>query len=148
MWKGTNIAVGLLLVLAIGIWYFSASFTADSGNGLNSAAFPRAYATILAVLAVVLDYDNNKQRDLRTLFAWESPGLKRAGLVLIVTVLYCIFLSYLGFILLTPVCLIILMLIMDQDKFWTKLLASLSTTALIYLVFEVLLNVQLPSWSF
>jgi len=148
MQKGTNIAVGLLLVLAVSIWYFSASFAGDSGNGLDSAAFPRAYATILGLLAVALAYDTNKHRDVRTLFAWESPGMKRAGLVLIITITYCIFLSYLGFILLTPLCLIVLMLVMDRDKVWTKLLASLTTTALIYLVFEVLLNVQLPSWSF
>lgn len=79
---------------------------------------------------------------LRTL--WEGTKWWRAGIVIALLALFCIFLPYLGFILTSFLIMIILFRLVDKPKWVPTILFSLLTTTGFYLLFQVWLKSQLP----
>jgi hypothetical protein len=140
MKKGNLVAAVLLFALAVAIWVGSAKFPPDS------AFFPRAIAVIMASLTVVMLAESHWSRD-EAVFDWHNIDYTRTVKVFAVTALYSCLLDYIGFIILTPLCLTVMMLIMENDKYLSKILASVITTLCIYLIFEVMLDVPLPVWG-
>lgn len=150
MKTGTWIAGLLLLLLASGIWILSASFPpSDIGNTPGPALFPRLVAVMLVVLTVLMWLESVRRDDDSKLFNWANPGMVRNGQLLVLSIAYCGLLGYVGFLVLTPICLLIMMLLMQRRGMlgW-MIFSSLAATAAIYLVFQVFLDVPLPTWSF
>ena len=106
-------------------------------------------ASIMAVLTVLMLLENVRKNEKGKLFDWASPGMVRNLLLFALSAVYCSLLSYIGFLILTPICLLIMMLIMQRKGMlgW-MMFSSLAATAAIYMVFQVLLDVPLPTWSF
>lgn len=150
MKTGNWIAVLLFLFLSTAIWTMTAGFPpSDDPNIPGAAFFPRLIAMIIAGLTVLMAIENVRTNDKSKLFDWTNPGLKRNFLLLIVSSVYCYLLGNIGFLILTPICLMIMMLIMElKGRLGWKLFSSVAATVAIYLVFEVFLDVPLPTWSF
>lgn len=145
---GNYVAAVFLFALCGSVWYLSADFPGSQGNIPGPAFFPRGLALVLALLTGLLLYTNRNTSVKEKLFDFHGPGIKRALIMLATTVAYSFLVNIVGFILLTPLCLLLMMLIMEPEKIVVKVIASVATTAILYLVFEVGLNVPLPAWSF
>ena len=150
MKTGNWVAAVFLLSLSSAIWILTSSFPpSDIANTPGPAFFPRLIAVIMAVLTVFMLRENARKNDKSLLFDWASPGMVRNALLFVLSAAYCGLLSFIGFLILTPICLVIMMLIMQRKGMlgW-MIFSSLAATAAIYLVFQVLLDVPLPTWSF
>ncbi|EAX48874.1 conserved hypothetical protein [Thermosinus carboxydivorans Nor1] len=144
MRTGTYVAALFLILLSALVWHWSAAFPANIIPNVPSPAFfPRAVALVLAVLAILIIVAARRDSD-EPLFNLAEPGFKRVLAALVITTAYCLLLNIAGFLLLTPICLVALMLLMEPGKIVTKILAAAAATAIIYLSFQVLLDVPLP----
>jgi putative tricarboxylic transport membrane protein len=150
MKTGTWAAGLCLLLLSCAVWILSASFPpSDIANTPGPAFFPRLVVLILVGLTGLMFLENVRKNENSRLFDWASPGMVRNLLLFVLSAVYCGLLGYIGFLILTPICLLVMMLIMQRKGMlgW-MMFSSLAATAAIYLVFQVLLDVPLPTWSF
>jgi len=141
MKRGNWIAGMLLIMLAVSVWFGSAGFPPES------SFFPRVISVVIIVLTAIMLIETKAVKD-ETVFEWAAANYPRTGKVFVLTAFYSFLLGYFGFIFLTPIALLAIMLVMEKGNYGTKIIASVLTTASIYLVFEVLLDVPLPAWSF
>jgi putative tricarboxylic transport membrane protein len=150
MKTGNWLAVLFFISVSVAIWVMTASFPpSDDPNIPGAAFFPRLVAIIMVVLTVMMAVENVRKNNNCKLFDLASPGLKRNGWLFIISTVYCVLLNYIGFLILTPFALFIMMLVLSrQGLFGWKIFSSVVATVSIYLVFEVLLDVPLPTWSF
>ena len=139
--KGSLIAGVLTLMLAGAVWLGSAAYPTDS------AFFPRAISVLILILTVLMLIENKSIKD-RQVFDWHQFDYLRTFKVCAITCIYIFLLSFVGFLITTPICLFILMQVMEKGDARIKLASSLGTTAGIYFVFEFMLDVPLPAWSF
>ena len=137
MKRGSIVAGILLIALAIVVWIGSAAFTADSSY------FPRAVAAILTVLMLL---ENRTVKD-QVIFEWDKFNYRRTAIVFVITGIYLVLMAYVGFLITTPICLLIMMQVLEKGDWKVKILSSVITTAAIYFVFEKMLDVPLPAWS-
>lgn len=150
MKTGNWIAAFLITSLSAAIWIMTAGFPpSEDPNIPGPAFFPRLVAMVMVVLAVLMSIENVRKNDRSRLFDWANPGLKRNFLLFTLSTIYCFLLSYIGFLILTPFFLMIMMLVMKrQGLFGWKVFSSVTATVAIYLIFEVFLDVPLPTWAF
>lgn len=141
MKRGSLIAGVLLLILAVGIWIGSSSFESDS------AFFPRAVAIAIIVLTTLMLIENRAVSD-QIIFDWSKYNYARTAKVFLITCVYLVLLAYVGFLITTPLCLILLMIVMEKGDYKLKLLSAAVTTGCIYFVFQIMLDVPLPAWAF
>lgn len=141
MKRGNWIAGMLLIMLAVSVWFGSAGFPPES------SFFPRVISVIIIMLTAIMLIDTKAAKD-ETVFDWAVDNYPRTAKIFVLTSLYSFLLGYFGFIFLTPIGLLAMMLVMEKGNYRSKIVASVLTTASIYLVFEVLLDVPLPAWSF
>lgn len=141
MKRGSIIAGGLLLVLAAAVWIGSGSFTEDS------AFFPRAVAVAIVVLTTLMLIENRTVKD-EVVFDWSQFNYYRTTKMFLLTCIYLVLLPFIGFLVATTVCLVIMMCVLEKGDLKMKIFSSLLTTASIYFVFQVMLDVPLPAWSF
>ena len=147
MKTGNYIAALILYILALSVWFLTRSFPVEMGNIPGPAFFPRAIAGVLVVLITLMLLDNRRAKN-EPLFDFDSPGFRRAMMMLVLTTVYVLAVGYIGFLILTPICLFAMMWLMERGFFLVKAFAALVSTGALYLVFEVLLVVPLPAWSF
>jgi len=139
--RGSIVAGVLLILLAIIVWIVSAQFAP------NSAFFPRAVAAAMLVLTVLMLMENRTVRD-EVVFDWEKFNYRRTAIIFVITSIYLVLLAYVGFLITTPVSLLLMMQVLEKGDWKLKILSSVITTASIYFVFQVMLDVPLPVWSF
>lgn len=150
MKTGNWLAVLLFMAISAAIWIMTASFPpSDNPSIPGPVFFPRVVAIIMVVLAVLMAVENVRTNDNNKLFDLANPGLKRNVRLFVISAAYCFLLNYIGFLILTPIVLLIMMFALKrQGLLGWKIFSSFVATAAIYLVFEVLLDVPLPIWSF
>ena len=150
MKTGNWLAILLFMTISAAIWIMTASFPPSDDPGIPGPVFfPRLVAIIMVVLTVLMAVENVRTNDNTKLFDLANPGLKRNVKLFVISAVYCFLLNYSGFLILTPIALIIMRLVLQrQGLFGWKIFSSFVATGAIYLVFEVLLDVPLPTWSF
>ena len=138
------------MTISTAIWIMTASFPPSDDPGIPGPIFfPRVVVIIMVVLTVLMAVENVRTNDKSKLFDLANPGLKRNVRLFVISATYCFLLNYIGFLILTPIVLLIMMFALKrQGLFGWKIFSSFAATAAIYLVFEVLLDVPLPIWSF
>ena len=141
MKRGSIIAGVLLFALAAAIWLGSGSFMSES------AFFPRAVAVAIVVLTTLMLIENRSVTD-EAVFDWSQFNYFRTAKMFLITCIYLALLPYIGFLITTTVCLIIMMCVLEKGDLKLKIFSSVLTTACIYFVFQVMLDVPLPAWSF
>ena len=141
MKQGSVIAGILLMILAIALWIGSSSFPP------GSMVFPRAIAVAIVILTALMLVENASIKDF-SVFDWQRFNYFRTISAAVLTCIYMAQLAYVGFLVSTPIYLLMMMYIMEKGGFWTKIAASLATTGAVYFVFAFLLDVPLPAWDF
>ena len=113
----------------------------------ESAFFPRAVAVAIVVLTTLMLIENRSVTD-EAVFDWSQFNYFRTAKMFLITCIYLALLPYIGFLITTTVCLIIMMCVLEKGDLKLKIFSSVLTTACIYFVFQVMLDVPLPAWSF
>ena len=146
--KKANIVVGFLGILLGGyVIYTSSGFPENlSAVDPGSAYFPTLIGYFVIVLFLILIALSlmGKGADINEVLQ-ITPGIKRAGLGIMLFAAYCVLFKPLGFILVTVVFSYICMLLLQNRKYIQMLIVSIATSVSIYYVFASLLGAKLPA---
>jgi putative tricarboxylic transport membrane protein len=127
------------------LWSLKYGFGSLSEPGVGFITF--FVGAILSLLSLLLFFSSFREKekpvDLREL--WAGRDIKKVLYVLVVLVVYAVLLRPVGFLVSTFVLLFLLFRVKGSYGIWTTLLASFFVTAASYLMFQVWLQVQLPS---
>ena len=163
----SNIIIGIILLIASAFYYYSTmEFPPPSKTeNLGPAFFPALLAAVLAFLALLLILDSfltrrasGKGRDGAVIqgaerleedsFSAEDISYKFLLGTIGLSFFYVALISILGFLISTPLFLIILIRLLGYEKWVNNLTASIGLTAALYLLFAVALGVTLPAGIF
>lgn len=109
--------------------------------------FPKILATALLIVSgiLIINAIMDNSRKTEESFDIKDPGIQRSGIALLVTVLYCLVLNYIGFIISSIVYLTFLMYLLKKRNYIKMTTISVCITLGIYFIFKTVLNITLPS---
>ncbi len=137
-----------IIAIAFSSLFLAITFTFPENPvaDVGPAFLPRTYSVGLYVLAVALFFQGVREVKSKKSEAMSS---KESGYLIfftiIVTILYVFLIPYVGFYLLTPIVVIVLLALTRVKNIWTLTLLPLGTTLFIFIFFEKLLRVPVPS---
>jgi len=108
---------------------------------------PYLFPVLIAILFIIasLSLIIKGQRELRkSSEEVDNRGLKVVAIFTLLVILYYIVLPILGFIITNMVMLSLFFIFLKLRTWWKVLLLSSSITAVLYVVFQLLLHVRLP----
>jgi hypothetical protein len=120
----------------------------DLPNTLGAAFVPWVLAGLLAGLSLMLLVNTISNKDDKTPVSLPKRDLFGITGLLVLIALYVKLMSYLGFIPVSIVFLALLTLVAGSRKPLGILIFSVSTTTIVYLLFQKFFNVQLPAGIF
>jgi hypothetical protein len=120
----------------------------DLPNTLGAAFVPWVLAGLLAGLSLMLLVNTISNKDDNTTVSLPKRDLFGITGLLVLIALYVKLMSYLGFIPVSIVFLALLTLVAGSRKPLGILVFSVSTTTIVYLLFQKFFNVQLPAGIF
>jgi hypothetical protein len=134
------IAVGLLFTLG------SFKYVSLSSGIPNAGFFPFLGGIILIFLSLILlvPVIRQKERSQKDRFFPQKDSLKRLLTAVVILSFYGFGLEYIGFLLTTLVFMIAILRFIEPPDWMTILITSVTATGLCYLIFKLLLKVQLP----
>lgn len=146
--KKADIITGFILLVLAGYVIREAWTMPQSGTfGPGPGFLPLWLGALLAFLAVILLVTSWSRRptekDRQSPFPGVKPLLSVAS-VLLGLALYTLLMETLGFLVDTFLFVAYLMLVVERERWPTAILVAASTTAALYLVFQVLLTITLP----
>ena len=146
----------ILLIVAVVFWQIYAVMTpagiASGGALENAAAYPRGLAIILGILVIlrsvakIIESKKQEVSESETSISWYS--MRTSILLLVVFTLYLLGLGKLGYHIMTPIFLIIILFLVGEKNWLKILLFSVICSLSIAFVFEVLLKIVLPGGVF
>lgn len=114
---------------------------------LSPYLFPVLLSVFGILLSISLFYDGKKAllSGAEPEFVKGDPQkLKKTAIYLVIFLLYYFLMPVLGFFIATTIFLASLFILLGEKKWWIILLLSVSSTAIIYILFGVLLHVRFP----
>ncbi|MDP1990478.1 MAG: tripartite tricarboxylate transporter TctB family protein [Syntrophales bacterium] len=163
----SNIIIGIILLISSVFYYFSTSDfpPATKTENLGPGFFPTILAVVLAFLAILLVLNSllargasGKEKDGAVIqgaerleedsFGAEQISYKFLFGTIGLSFLYVGLLSVLGYLISTPLFLIILIRLLGYEKWGNNVAASIGLTATLYLLFAIALGVNLPAGLF
>ncbi len=154
MFKKAEIVFGGAAVLfALLFFILAGNFPGARGHDVGMAFYPRVLSILIIVLSVIVILQGITRKETESesresLFYTEDKGVQRVVLLILATLIYPYLLQYAGFLILTPVYLGFLMWVIKAGKAKKILFLALLTTVLIYVVFQRLLKIPLPTGLF
>lgn len=153
MGRHLDTVTGLVLVGFSGVVYFIVKDfpTGTAKEGMGARLLPLLLTILLALLSISLLIQGLIRRRKGSGEAEVSPPLLGAHLkipavLVVLLILYLLALDLLGFLIATPVFLIVVMRVLGSA--WrSSALLGVSFTAFIYLIFSLLFQVPLPTGS-
>ena len=152
--KRADFIIGFLgLFLTLYIWITTASFPEDQVVQVGPAFFPRMLAvglgltSLTLIIQAILKVASKGQSSEAETLSLRDPGIRRALTALAATISYCLLLETIGFIPLSIIYLILLMLLLKEKNYIQMGITSVAVTGLLYAVFNMLLNITLPLGS-
>ncbi len=137
-----DLFLGILsIVLLFIVFILSASFPEPHEAQLGAAVFPRIVVLVLAVVGVYIFAQAMGKKNNATV---DINNAQKVILSFFILLLYGLFLKKIGFIILTPIFIAVLLFLMRFSNVVINLLTSMLTTAGIYIIFKILLSVPLP----
>lgn len=123
------------------------SLGGGSSVGLSPQFFPNLLAAVIGLLGILLTVRGRGREE--SLSAGEGFTLKVAQWVRVAKILatlfvYLLVLPYLGFLIATPLCLVVLMLQLGSRRWFLMVTIASATTAVIHVTFRYGLQVLLP----
>lgn len=110
---------------------------------LGSAGYPLFLACTAAILAIPVVTESYRKRGEVALSDLRKPVTKVVSII-ILTALYLLLMEPAGFILLTPLYIVSLLLALGTRKAKTLIVVSIAATAVLYVVFGLFFGVLLP----
>lgn len=146
--KKANIGTGVVGIL-IGAYaiYTASGFPANqSAVDPGAAYFPTLMGGFVVVLCLLLIVRSvmGKGVDISEAFS-ITPGIKRAGLGVVLFVVYCFLLKPVGFVLDSILLCVLGMLLLQNRKVIQIAIVSIVTPVVIYVVFANFLGAKLPA---
>nr|WP_249531765.1 tripartite tricarboxylate transporter TctB family protein [Escherichia coli] len=115
----------------------------------GASAFPTFYACALIVLAVLLVIrDLLQAKPASCANAQEKPAFRKTATGIAATAFYIVAMSYCGYLITTPVFLIVIMTLMGYRRWVLTPGIALLLTAILWLLFVEALQVPLPVGTF
>lgn len=142
------LGVGILLcVIACAVMITAHNFpTTAIETDIGAGAFPRFYAGALIVLAILLVVSDWLTR--RSAVApHDTPRYGRVAAGIGIVAGYIVLLSFVGYLIATPLFLTALMIVMQRKRLWLTLLLAIAITLILWLLFSMALQVPLPAGS-
>lgn len=141
----------ILLLLFFVFCYFSidTSVGASQKGELPSSAWPQSLLLILIVCMIISIIIHIRKH--RGEFKTSSIGIKNlrnvfplsTALVAIMCLLYPVGLKYIGFLFSTPIFMFVVMSLMGEKRLGLRIIMSLLVTIVLYVLFDILLQVPL-----
>jgi len=148
MKKWNYVISALIAVLGVVVLILSSKFPAEPGTGDPGAGFwPSALGGLLAGLAVVLAISNTvkEKKEAAKEFALTLEGNKRVYMFMAATVVYCVILYFLGFIIATLLFIPSAMYMLDMRDKKAIMVVDIVVVAAIFVIFRLLLKTPLPN---
>lgn len=142
---GNLIAAIALIVLATVFFVSASQFGIGSSGDVGSGFFPKAISSLMIICSIIIIVQTLKENSKEKLI---TIYLKKALLLGIVTVAYVFIMNILGFVLMTPVYVLLMLYLINEKGITKNLIIAFGITALIYVSFKVGLNVRLPMTFF
>jgi hypothetical protein len=152
--RKAEVIFGVAAILLAALFFvLSGSFPDSRSREVGMAFYPRVVSTIIFLLSLTVIYEAIKKKrpepaDQKPLFAMKDGGFFRALIMIGMTLVYLLVLSYLGFLIITPIFLIILMMVYKASSMWKIVLISGVTTLVVYVTFQLFLKIPLPTGIF
>ncbi|MDD2446507.1 MAG: tripartite tricarboxylate transporter TctB family protein [Tissierellia bacterium] len=124
--------------------------TKDLQWGLSPYLFPLLVSVFMISISISLfvegikDEKLRKKEEINKVEKKEKVYWKEVIFVIFISLVYYLAMDIIGFIFSTTLFLVILFVFLGERRKWILVLISLSTTAIIYFIFSVLLHVMLP----
>lgn len=112
-----------------------------SGGDVGAGFFPRAISMAMVICGIVIiiqELRKNSQEPLINVFIIKSL------LMGAVTVVYVFLMDSVGFVVLTPIYVILFLYLLQQRSAWKNIAYAIGITASVYIVFRIFFNVRLP----
>lgn len=141
-----EIIISLVGILISALAFINAfTFPGGTSDGVPGAGvFPQALCVIIIVINLILIVNALKKKTKMEMTEEQKEGLKRAGLLVAATIVMLILWGKLHFVILCSIYLIAIGLILKQ-KMKTFIPGAIVSSALIYFIFQQVLNVMLNS---
>ncbi len=143
----SDVWVGLVMLgFAASAYWLTGDFPKGEGisTGLGPAFFPRIILIGMFILGLVVMIRGFLTRNKPSEFNLNIKDLRTPVLLLVMTGLLVLFMHFFGFLISTPLFLIVAMLFWKIS--WLKSLAiSVGLSAVLFLLFKVILRIQLPA---
>ena len=140
--------ISCLFCIGLGITFLIGSFKYGGiHSGIpNAGLFPFLSALILILLSLIVLISAIKKKGVGRVekFFPQKYSWKRLLLLLFSLFAYAIALGYLGFLLTTFIFMIFLLKFIEPQKWITTIITSFLTATFSYIIFQLLLKVQLP----
>jgi putative tricarboxylic transport membrane protein len=117
--------------------------TSAYGSTVGPNIFPFGLGIILGLLSLRLIYETFSYQNVAK--KKENLDYKRFTIILVAAILYCLFLEDVGYTVTTFLFLFIGFQTMKRGKIWVPLAVAGSFSVGVFLIFDKLLNVPLPS---
>ena len=115
--------------------------------GIGPGQYPRVVGLGLFILGGILAVLGRQEGSPPVKDLYPAGSLKRVCVLAAVTFIYIKLLEHLGFVLLTPVFLVCVMLLFGERKLYVSIPISLGVTLGIYYVFHDVFHVLLPRFT-
>ena len=146
--KKANIAVGVIgILISAYVLYTASGFPANqSAVDPGAAYFPSLMGVFVIALCALLIVRSlmGKGVGLDEVFT-ITPGIKRAGLGVLLFVAYCFLFKPLGFVLDSILLSFLGMLLLQNRKYVQMAIVSVATSVVIYVIFANFLGAKLPA---
>lgn len=151
--RKAEVIFGLVVLIFSAIFLkITFSFPRPMGPDVGMAFYPRLLLGVIFILVIIIIYSaltrERDKRDEKPLFDIKGGGFKRIVYAIALTVIYQQLLDWAGFLIITPVYLVIMMRILNGGKYRKLIVISVATTLLIYIVFQRSLKIPLPTGIF
>ncbi len=152
--RKAEITFGVAAILFAALFFILAgAFPEPKSRDVGMAFYPRILSGLIVLLSLSVIYQAIRKKRPESsgqepMFDTEEGGLKRVFLMIGLTVVYQQVIGFAGFLVVTPIYLIILMLVFHAASLWRIVLISGSTTLVIYLAFQRMLKIPLPTGIF
>ncbi|EPR7446971.1 tripartite tricarboxylate transporter TctB family protein [Escherichia coli] len=148
--SSTMVVALLLCVVAGAVMINAADFPATAiETDPGASAFPTFYACALIVLAVLLVIrDLLQAKPASCANAQEKSAFRKTATGIAATAFYIVAMSYCGYLITTPVFLIVIMTLMGYRRWVLTPGIALLLTAILWLLFVEALQVPLPVGTF
>lgn len=145
--KKYDIGTSVVLFILSGMIFYS---TKDMPPVLNEAPGPGFWPNCIAVMMIALGaalliktlVSKNQKKEQP--IAYHTPGFKRVCILFLIFIAFSIVLKYLGFIIAALLFVPAVMFALGEKRPRWLILTSVGTTAFVYVVFAVILRLDLP----